>query len=99
MGSALQVERKAGAVRQPVEEAFEIYARGADRIIAVSDDEVRDAIRILFADTHNGAAGLAALLQEQQAMRGRQVGIILSGGNIDAPLLAQILHDDMAAAG
>lgn len=90
------------AVRQPVQEAFEIYAKGADRFVAVSDDEVRDAIRILFADTHNaaegaGAASLAALLQERSKIRGREVGIILSGGNIDAPLLARILNDDIAA--
>ncbi|MFC0219579.1 threonine dehydratase [Pseudochelatococcus lubricantis] len=85
------------AVRTPVEEAFAIYARGADRIVAVSDDEVREAIRILFTATHNmaegaGAAALAALLQEKEKMRGRKVGVVLSGGNIDAPLLADILQ-------
>ncbi|MFZ9133363.1 MAG: pyridoxal-phosphate dependent enzyme, partial [Gemmobacter sp.] len=36
------------AVRVPVQEAFEIYARGADRIIAVSDHAVAEAIRIFF---------------------------------------------------
>ena len=58
------------AVRVPVAEAFAVYAKGADRIVAVSDDEVAEAMRIYYRDTHNlaegaGAAPLAALLKEQ----------------------------------
>jgi threonine dehydratase len=76
------------AVRVPVRAAFEIYASGADRIVAVSDDEVADAIRTYFRCTHNvaegaGAAPLAALMQEKSAMAGTRVGVILCGGNID----------------
>lgn len=84
------------AVRVPVAEAFEIYATGADRIVTVSDDEVAEAIRALYADTHNlaegaGAAPLAALLKEKDRMRGKEVGVILCGGNIDADWMAEIL--------
>lgn len=84
------------AVRVPVQEAFDIYSKGASRIIAVSDDEIAEAMRILYRDTHNlaegaGAAALAALLSEKEKMRGKQVGIILSGGNVDLPLYAGIL--------
>lgn len=84
------------AVRVPVKEAFDIYSKGASRIVAVSDDEIGAAMRILYRDTHNlaegaGAAGLAALLQEKERMRGKRVGIILSGGNVDLPLYAKIL--------
>ena len=84
------------AVRVPVKEAFDIYSKGASRIVAVSDDEIGAAMRILYRDTHNlaegaGAAGLAALLQEKDRMRGKKVGIILSGGNVDLPLYAKIL--------
>ena len=84
------------AVRVPVKQAFDIYSKGASRIVAVSDDEIGAAMRILYRDTHNlaegaGAAGLAALLQEKQRMRGKKVGIILSGGNVDMPLYAKIL--------
>lgn len=84
------------AVRVPVKEAFDIYSKGASRIVAVSDDEVAEAMRILYFDTHNlaegaGAAALAALLGEREKMRGKRVGIILSGGNIDMPLYARIL--------
>jgi threonine dehydratase len=84
------------AVRVPVQAAFEIYSKGADRIVAVSDDEVADAIRAYFTDTHNlaegaGAAPLAALMQEGERMAGREVGVILCGGNIDADWMAEIL--------
>lgn len=84
------------AVRVPVQAAFDIYSKGAARMVAVSDDEVAAAIRILFTDTHNvaegaGAAPLAALLQEQDAMRGKSVGVILCGGNIDTAVFHQVL--------
>lgn len=84
------------AVRVPVPDAFEIYAKGADRIIAVSDAEVAEAIRIYFADIHavaegSGAAPLAALMRERAAMAGKRVGVILSGGNIDSNWFAQVL--------
>ncbi|MCW3780996.1 threonine dehydratase [Defluviimonas salinarum] len=84
------------AVRVPVQSALDVYGPGAARILAVSEDEVAAAVRILFADTHNvaegaGAAALAALLQEGARMRGRRVGVILSGGNIDTGPFAAIL--------
>ncbi len=84
------------AVRVPVPEAFAMYSQGAERIVAVSDDEIRHAIRVLYRDTHNvaegaGAASLAALLQEKETMRGLDIGVILSGGNIDADEYAAIL--------
>lgn len=87
------------AVRVPVQEAFDIYSKGASRIVAVSDDDIAEAMRILYRDTHNlaegaGAAGLAALLGEKDRMRGKRVGIILSGGNVDLPLYARILTGD-----
>jgi len=84
------------AVRVPVQEAFDIYSTGASRIVAVSDDEIAEAMRILYRDTHNlaegaGAASLAALLQEKDKARGKKIGVILSGGNVDLPLYARIL--------
>jgi threonine dehydratase len=84
------------AVRVPVQAAFDIYRTGADRIVAVSDDEVAEAIRAYYTDTHNlaegaGAAPLAALMQEREKMEGRTVGVILCGGNIDADWMAEIL--------
>ncbi len=85
------------AVRVPVREAFDIYSKGADRIVAVSDDEVAEAMRIYYHDTHNvaegaGAAPLAALMQEREAMRGGKIGVILCGGNVDADQFATVLR-------
>lgn len=92
------------AVRVPVPEAFEIYSRGADRIVAVSDDEVADAIRMYYRATHNlaegaGAAPLAALMQERDRMAGREVAVILCGGNIDTALFSQILRGETPKVG
>jgi len=79
------------ATRIPDPDAFAIIQRGAARIVTVTDDEVRDAIRAYWTDTHNlaegaGAAPLAALLQERGRMAGRRVATILCGGNIDLDL-------------
>ncbi|WP_108838598.1 threonine dehydratase [Tateyamaria sp. Alg231-49] len=84
------------AVRVPVQEAFDIYSKGAERIITVSDDEVAEAIRLYFTATHNvaegaGAAPLAGLMQERDAMAGRKVGVILCGGNIDTAWFRTVL--------
>jgi len=84
------------AVRVPVPAALDIYATGADRILAVSEAEIAAAVRLYFECTHNvaegaGAAPLAALLQERGAMAGRKVAVVLSGGNIDTGWFARIL--------
>ena len=84
------------AVRVPVADAFEIYAQKAARIITVSDADVAEAVRIYFRDIHNvaegaGAAPLAGLMQERERMRGKKVGVILCGGNIDTDWFAQVL--------
>jgi len=84
------------AVRVPVQSAYDIYAKGADRIITVSDDEVAAAIRAYFTDIHNlaegaGAAPLAGLIQEKDRMQGKKVGVILSGGNIDSAWFSKVL--------
>ena len=54
-------------------------------------------MRAFFADTHNlaegaGAAGLAALLQQREKMKGRKVGVVLSGGNVDSEVFARVLQ-------
>ncbi|MEO0402855.1 MAG: threonine dehydratase [Pseudomonadota bacterium] len=87
------------AVRMPVQEAFDVYARGAARIIAVTDDDVADAIRLYFTATHNvaegaGAAPLAGLMRERDQMQGKKVGVILCGGNIDTTWFKTVLNGD-----
>jgi threonine dehydratase len=84
------------ACRTPVPAALEIIRTGAERIVVVTDDEIEDAMRALFADTHTvvegaGAAGLAALLQDRERLAGRPAGIVLSGANVDAAPFARIL--------
>jgi len=79
------------AVRIPDPAALAIIRRGAARIVTVTDAEIAAAIRAYWTDTHNlaegaGAAPLAALLAEREAMAGRRVGLVLCGGNIDLAL-------------
>jgi threonine dehydratase len=79
------------ATRVPDADALAIIRRGASRIVQVTDDEISIAIRALWTDTHNlaegaGAAALAASLQERAKIRGKRIGLVLSGGNIDLDL-------------
>ena len=69
----------------------------------VSDDEVAAAIRAYWTDTHNlaegaGAAALAAALQDKPKLRGKRVGLILSGGNIDFDLFNRWVIPQAAGA-
>ena len=90
------------ACREPQPEPFEIIRRGAARIVTVTEDEIAEAVRVLFTDTHNaaegaGAAPFAALLHEKERYQGKRAGVILSGGNIDMPVFAQILRGQTPA--
>jgi threonine dehydratase len=84
------------ACRVPVAEPVDIIRRGAARLVRVTEDEIADAIRAYYTDTHNlaegaGAAPLAALLKERTSMQGKRIGLILSGGNIDREPFADVL--------
>jgi len=77
--------------------ALDIMTPQLDHIVKVSDAEVAQAMRDLYADTHNvaegaGAASFAAAMQERHALRGQVVGTTISGGNVDAPALARVLQ-------
>jgi len=90
------------ATRVPDADALAIIRKGASRIVQVTDDEVAAAIRVYWTDTHNlaegaGAAALAAALQERAHIRGRRVGLILSGGNIDFDLFGRWVVPEAAA--
>lgn len=79
------------AVRQPDPDALRIILGGAERIVTVTDQQIATAIGAYWTDTHNliegaGAAPLAALIQEKEAMAGKRVAVIASGGNIDLSL-------------
>jgi threonine dehydratase len=84
------------ACRAVDETALAIVLAQVDRIIEVTDDEVADAMRALFSDTHNvaegaGAAPLAALLKERHRMTGARVALIVSGANVDRAVFARVL--------
>ena len=84
------------AVRSPDPAALALILAGVERVAAVSEAELRAAMRACYTDTHNvaegaGAAPLAALLQERARMRGRRVALALSGGNVDRELFAEVL--------
>ncbi len=88
------------AVRVPVKEAFEIYSQGVDRIVSVTDEEILKAVQILFQTTHNvsegaGAAPLAAMIKEKSRLKGKAVGVILSGGNIDLEKFRSVLNGEI----
>jgi threonine dehydratase len=79
------------ATRVPDATALALIRKGASRIVTVSDDEVAEAVRAYWTDTHNlaegaGAAPLAAVIKERAQLAGRTVGIPLCGGNIDLAL-------------
>ena len=81
------------ACRKPNEHALELMLADVDRVLAVSESEVANAMRCLYVATHNvaegaGAASLAALLQDKPTGR---VGAVLCGGNVDAEVFAKVL--------
>lgn len=84
------------ACRIADEEALEVVLREAEDVVSVTDGEVAQAMRALFADTHNvaegaGAAGLAAAMQQRERWQGRAVGVALTGGNVDSGVFARVL--------
>ena len=85
------------ACRTPNSEALEIIRGGVDRIVQVTDDEVREAMRLLFECTHNtsegaGAAATAAALQERSRIAGSRIAVVMSGGNVDREVFGRVLR-------
>jgi threonine dehydratase len=77
--------------------ALNIMKPHIDHVVKVTDAEVAQAMRDIYADTHNvaegaGAASFAAAMQERHLLRGQVVGTTLSGGNVDAATLAKVLQ-------
>lgn len=90
------------ACRTPLPEAVDVICAGAERIVQVSELEIAEAMRAYFHDTHNaaegaGAAPLAGLIKERDTMKGRKVGVILCGGNVDAAAFAETLNGGIPA--
>jgi len=84
------------AVRVPDAQALAILQAGMEHLVEVTDDEIAEAIRVLYTDTHTlaegaGAAALAALLRECANLQGQRVAVVVSGQNIDRPWMATVL--------
>jgi threonine dehydratase len=91
------------ATREPNAQAVATICRGVSRWVQVSEDEIAEAMRIYFDDTHQvvegaGAAPLAALLQDRQRMANKNVALVLSGGNIERTRYLQVLRGETPSA-
>jgi threonine dehydratase len=87
------------AVRRPNAEALEVMWNEVARMVEVSDEEIKEAMRALYEDTHNvaegaGASALAAALKEREELRGLRVGLVLTGGNVDRVAFAAVLKGE-----
>lgn len=84
------------ATRVPAEMTMAIMRKHVHDIVLVSDDELREAIRLLLSATHNlaegaGAATTAAALKLREQLAGKTVVGVLSGGNLDLRELERIM--------
>jgi threonine dehydratase len=91
------------ACREPDADALAVILGGAARVVSVPEADTAAAMRLMLSATHNltepaGALALAALLRERDRQRGRQVGLVLTGGNLDGLTLATILAGDTPPA-
>jgi threonine dehydratase len=84
------------ATRSSYELTFPVLLEGLADFVTVTDDEIVEAMRLLLRTTHTlvepaGAAGLAGLRKLTAKVAGQRVGVVLSGANVDASTLRQIL--------
>ena len=91
------------ATRIPDSDAVAIICNGASGVVQVTDDEIALAMRAYWTDTHNlaegaGAAALAAAMQDKTKIRGKRVGLVLSGGNVDFDRFRAWVGPDAVAA-
>ena len=84
------------ATRTPYDLTFPALRAGLAGFVAVTEAQIAEALRWLLRTTHTlvegaGATGLAGLVALREALAGRRVGIVLSGGNIDAETLRRVV--------
>lgn len=92
------------AVKKPAALTASIIRRLVDDILLVSENELETAVGLYLQIEKTvaegaGAAGLAALLAAPERFAGRNVGLVLTGGNIDTRLLATVLLRDLYRSG
>ena len=86
--------------RTAYEMTFGALREGLTDFITVNDAELTSAMRLLLRTTHSlvegaGAAGLAGLRVLAPRLAGKRVGIVLSGGNVDAATLKRVLNEEI----
>jgi threonine dehydratase len=92
------------AVKVPGRITTEIIRHLVDDIVLVTEDQIERAVSMLIAIEKTvvegaGAAGLAAVLAAPERFAGRNVGLVLTGGNIDTRLIASVLTRELAREG
>jgi threonine dehydratase len=92
------------AVKEPGALTLPIVKALAADVLLVGDGDIEQAIVMLLEIEKTvvegaGAAGLAALLRHPERFRGKRVGVVLSGGNIDPLVLSDIIERGMARSG
>jgi threonine dehydratase len=88
------------ATRQPYALTFSTLEDGLAGFVTVTDAELAEAVRVILKRTHNlvegaGALGVAAALKLRDQLRGKRVGVVFSGGNIDTTVLRRILNAEL----
>lgn len=92
------------AVKKPGEVTAALIAELVDEILLVPERAMETAVSLLLQIEKTvvegaGSAGLAALMTHPERLKGRKVGLVLTGGNIDTRLLATVLLRDLARSG
>lgn len=92
------------AVKQPGKFTSQVLAAIVDDIVLVDEAALESAVALLLQIEKTvvegaGAAGLAAMMSHRDRFAGRNVGVVLCGGNIDTRLLANVLLRDLARSG
>jgi threonine dehydratase len=92
------------AVRAPGDETFPIVKRFVDEIVTVSEGEIANAVLMLLEIEKTVAEGaaatpLAALAHKKVSFAGKNVGLLVSGGNIDMNLMARIIEKGLIQDG
>jgi threonine dehydratase len=92
------------AVKVPGEFTSQVIRGLVDEIVLVSEPQLETAVSLLLQIEKTvvegaGAAGLAAIMARPDLFKGKNVGVVLCGGNIDTRLLANVLLRDLARSG
>ena len=92
------------AVKAPGRISSEIVRALVDDIVLVTEQQIEQALSLLITIEKTvtegaGAVGLAAVLANETRFKGRAVGLVLSGGNIDTRLLSSVLTRQLAREG